>query len=201
MLAQINKLWEFLVSKKHHPHPNEDAQDEPVVDNLDSLTMAQTIEQLQKQLAEKEAELNEANDKMLRFKAESDNTRRRAMLDVENANKYGIEKIARELLNVVDSLEKGLEALGDPNQVQVTHLREGMELTYKLLMDILAQFQIKPINPQGEVFDPKSQEALTTQPTVELEPNRVLLVIQKGFTIQDRILRPARVVVSKAVDE
>lgn len=189
------------MTKKHHPHPHEDAQDQPIVDDLDSsLTMAQTIEQLQKQLAEKEAELNEANDKILRFKAESENTRRRAMLDVENANKYSMEKIARELLNVVDSLEKGLEALAEPDQIQLTHLREGMELTYKLLLDILAQFQIKPINPQGEVFDPKNHEALTTQPTSDLEPNRVLLVIQKGFTIQDRVLRPARVVVSKAVE-
>lgn len=192
------------MSKKHDSHPHEDAPEQADIDSnlndLDTGAMPQIIEELQKQLTEKEAALEEANDKMLRFKAESDNTRRRAMLDVENAHKYGIEKLARELLNVVDSLERGLEAIAEPDQIQLAHLREGMELTHKLLLDILAQFQIKPIDPKGDIFDPKSHEALTTQPTSDIEPNRVLEVVQKGFTIQDRILRPARVVVSKAVE-
>jgi len=186
------------VSKKHHNHPED--SDAAIAQPQDASSMEQTIEQLQQQLAAAQAELSEANDKMLRSKAEADNTRRRALLDVANANKYGMEKIARELLNVVDSLEKGLEALAEPDQVQLVHLREGMELTHKLLIDILAQFQINQINPQGEIFDPKNHEALTTQPTSEMEPNRVLSVIQKGFTIHDRILRPARVVVSKAIE-
>jgi len=158
----------------------------------------QTVEQLQQHLALAESALKEANDKMLRSMADAENMRRRASLDVENAHKYGVEKIARELLNVVDSLESGLETVTEPDQVQLQHLREGMQLTHKLLLDILAQFQIKQINPQGEIFDPKQHEALTTQPSDEIEPNRVLAVVQKGYIIHDRILRPARVVVAKA---
>ena len=135
---------------------------------------------------------------MLRSLAEAENIRRRASLDVENAHKYSIEKIARELLNVVDSLESGLGTITEPDQTQLQHLREGMQLTHKLLLDILEQFQIKQINPIGEPFDPKKHEALTTQPTEELEPNMVVVVVQRGYSIHDRILRPARVIVSKA---
>ncbi len=160
----------------------------------------QRIEQLQKLLEIAESDLKDANDKMLRSMAEAENIRRRASLDVESAHKYGVEKIARELLNVVDSLESGLETVSEPDQTQLQHLHEGMQLTHKLLLDILAQFQIKQINPQGEVFDPKQHEALTTQPSIDMEPNRVLAVVQKGYIIHDRILRPARVVVAKAME-
>ncbi len=153
---------------------------------------------MQKQLEVAESTLKEANDKMLRSLAEAENIRRRASLDVENAHKFGIEKIARELLNVVDSLESGLDTVTEPDQIQIEHLREGMQLTHKLLLDILAQFQIKQINPKGDIFDPRQHEALTTQPSAEVEPNTVLMVVQKGYMIHDRILRPARVIVAKA---
>lgn len=179
------------MSKHKETHPQETA---PSEDNAE----LQNIEQLQKQLEIAESALKEANDKMLRSMAEAENIRRRASLDVENAHKYGVEKIARELLNVVDSLESGLDTVAEPDQAQLQHLREGMQLTHKLLLDILTQFQIKQINPQGEVFDPKQHEALTTQPSDDMEPNRVLSVVQRGYTIHDRILRPARVVVAKA---
>jgi molecular chaperone GrpE len=156
-----------------------------------------SVEELQQRLETAEAALKEANDKMLRSMADAENIRRRASLDVENAHKFGVEKIARELLNVVDSLESGLEAVTEPDQVQIQHLREGMQLTHKLLLDILSQFQIKQINPLGEVFDPKLHEALTTQPSADADPNTVLVVVQKGYLIHDRVLRPARVVVAK----
>lgn len=158
----------------------------------------QDIEQLQKQLETAESALKEANDKMLRSMADAENIRRRASLDVESAHKFGVEKIARELLNVVDSLESGLETVAEPDQAQLQHLREGMQLTHKLLLDTLAQFQIKQINPQGEAFDPRQHEALTTQPSADVAPNTVLTVVQKGYMIHDRVLRPARVVVAKA---
>ena len=156
------------------------------------------IEQLQKQLAETETALADAKDKMLRALADIENMRRRNALDVESANKFASEKFARELLNIVDSLELGLQAVSEPDQTQIVHLREGMELTYKLMLDTLAKFQIKQLDPKGEVFDPKQHEALTAQPTEELEPNRILNVVQKGYSIYDRVLRPARVIVAKA---
>lgn len=176
---------------------NQDEQeDNPVTEP--EFTETASVEDLQERLAMAETELAEANDKMLRFKAEVENIRRRSAIDVENAHKFAVEKLARELLNVVDSLEHGLAAISEPDKTQIIHLREGMQLTHKLLLDTLDKFNIKQINPQGDVFDPKQHEALTTQATTELDPNRVLTVVQKGFTIQDRVLRPARVVVSKA---
>jgi molecular chaperone GrpE len=132
-------------------------------------------------------------DLFLRTRADADNIRRRATIDVENAHKYGVERLARELLAVVDSLDHGLASAGADNKA----LREGMELTYKLLLDILTKFGIVAINPLNEAFDPTKHEALTAQPKNDVEPNTVLTVVQKGFTLQDRILRPARVIVSK----
>ncbi len=180
--------------------PN-DKEDEKQTDAEQAVGTAQpTVEQLQTKLEALEAALADANDKMLRFRAEADNTRRRASLDVENAHKYGIEKLARELLNVVDSLDHGLQATSEPDQLQLPHLREGMVLTHKLLLDTLDKFNIKQIDPKGETFDPKQHEALTVQPTAEAEPNTILTVVQKGFTISDRMLRPARVIVAKALE-
>ncbi|HSX19894.1 MAG TPA: nucleotide exchange factor GrpE [Gammaproteobacteria bacterium] len=192
------------MTKKHHHHehsqPAAGAPEQELPPNLPAGEPA-NIEVLQKQLEEVHAELEDTKDKMLRFKAEAENTRRRGALDVENAQKFGMEKLARELLNVVDSLEHGLQAVSEPDQTQIVHLREGMQLTHKLLMDTLEKFQIKQINPQGATFDPKQHEALTAQPTNEVEPNKVLNVVQKGFTIHDRILRPARVIVAKAPED
>lgn len=174
--------------KETHHHETPPAQEE---------TELQSIEQLQQQLEKAESALKEANDKMLRSMADAENIRRRASLDVENAHKFGVEKIARELLNVVDSLESGLDTVAEPDQAQLQHLREGMQLTHKLLLDILAQFQIKQLNPLGEIFDPRQHEALTTQPSADVASNTVLAVVQRGYMIHDRVLRPARVVVSK----
>lgn len=178
---------------KDNKHNGDGAEGEELVET-------QTIESLQTELATAQAALAEANDKMLRFRAEADNARRRSVLDVENAHKYSIEKIARELLSVVDSLEKGLESVSDnePEQESIEHMRKGMELTHKLLLNLLEKFNIHQISPAvGEAFDPKKHEALTTQVTNDMEANMILTVVQKGFLIHDRILRPARVIVSK----
>lgn len=191
----------------HHSHSEPKSSVEQSADfdskqqNESQATTVETVEELQKRLAAAEAALAEAKDNALRARAEAENARRRSMLDVENANKYGVEKLARELLNVVDSLEHGLEAISEPDQTQIVHLREGMQLTHKLLIDTLDKFQIKQVNPKGETFDPKQHEALTMQPTSDLQPNKVLSVVQKGYVIHDRILRPARVVVAKAPAE
>jgi molecular chaperone GrpE len=187
------------VTKKKEHHDNEMQQSE-LPAKLPAEEQA-TVEQLQQQLAETEAALADSKDKMLRAMAEVENIRRRNTLDVENANKFASEKFARELLNVLDSLEHGLEAISEPDKTQIVHLREGMQLTHKLMLDTLEKFKIKQINPQGEVFDPKQHEALTTQPTNEIEPNRVLTVVQKGYSIHDRVLRPARVIVAKSPED
>ncbi len=134
----------------------------------------------------------------LRTRADADNIRRRATIDVENAHKYGVEKLAKELLAVIDSLDHGLAAADKDSS---NGLKEGMELTYKLLLDILTKFGILAINPVNEPFDPMKHEALTAQVKNDVEPNTVLMVVQKGFSLQERLLRPARVIVSKVETE
>lgn len=130
----------------------------------------------------------------LRARADIENVRQRAQKDVENAHKYGNERFARELLAVIDSLEHGLQ-VADSVKDQAYHA--GMELTLKLCLDIFDKFGIKCINPINEPFDPSKMEAISMQVNPEMEPNQVLLVAQKGFILNDRILRPARVIVSK----
>ncbi|HXH55317.1 MAG TPA: nucleotide exchange factor GrpE [Gammaproteobacteria bacterium] len=153
----------------------------------------ETPENLSDLLEEARRKAAENWDLFLRTRADTDNIRRRATIDVENAHKYGVEKLARELLAVVDSLDHGLAAADAGGHT----LKEGMELTYKLLLDTLTKFGILAINPVNEPFDPMKHEALTAQIKNDVEPNTVLIVVQKGFTLQDRLLRPARVIVSK----
>jgi molecular chaperone GrpE len=158
----------------------------------------QSIDEAVQALEEANKKASENWDLFLRTRADADNMRRRALMDVENAHKYGIEKFARELLPVVDSLEHGLTALSTVETKEEVGLKEGIQLTYKLLLDALEKFGVKQINPLNEDFNPKLHEALTAQPKDDVPPNRVLLVVQKGFLMHDRLLRPARVIVSKA---
>ena len=133
------------MNKKHET----EQEDEALAEQAQNLATEQTfdnlqIQQLQQELEQAQAALAEANDKALRFKAEADNARRRAVLDVENARKFSIEKIAGELLSVVDSLEKGLEAVSDAEteKEHMVHMQQGMELTHKLLLNLLEKFNI-----------------------------------------------------------
>ncbi|MCY4641180.1 MAG: nucleotide exchange factor GrpE [Gammaproteobacteria bacterium] len=136
----------------------------------------------------------ECQDKVLRMQAEMENLRKRAQRDVANAHKFAIEKFASELLQVKDSLELGLGA-GD---VEADKLREGTALTLKILVSTLQKFDIEEIDPAGEVFDPNLHQAMTTQESQEHEPNTVLQVMQKGYTLHERLLRPAMVIVARA---
>lgn len=148
-----------------------------------------------------DAALEEAKNKAeenwnlyLRTRADIENIRRRAQIDVENAHKYSIERFAKEMLAVIDSLEQGLQ-VADSVKDEAYH--QGMELTLKLCLDTFEKFNILAINPVGEPFDPTKHEALSAQVSNDMEPNRVISVIQKGFILNDRVLRPARVIVSR----
>ncbi len=171
-------------------HNDETAQ---TAETSENPNIPENSENLADLLEETRRKAAENWDLFLRTRADADNMRRRATIDVENAHKYGIEKFARELLAVVDSLDHGLAAADTGSNA----LKEGMELTYKLLLDTLAKFGILVINPVNEAFDPMKHEALSSMPKNDVEANTVLTVIQKGFTLQDRLLRPARVIVSK----
>jgi molecular chaperone GrpE len=142
-------------------------------------------------------EADDYRDRLLRLAAELDNVRKRAVRDVESARKYGFEKLAQALLPVRDSLEAGL-ATGANADAQT--LLEGKRATLRLLDSALEQAGVTALDPEGEPFDPEQHEAMLTQPSETAEPNTVLTVIQKGFAINDRLLRPARVIVARDPD-
>ena len=143
-------------------------------------------------------ELAKAKDQALRAQAEVQNVKRRARQDVEKAHKFALDKFVESLLPVVDSLEKGIESA---EQAEGSHegIKEGMELTLKLFLDTLTRFGVKPVNPEGEPFDPHFHQAMSLVPDPDVEPNTVLDVFQKGYTLNERVVRPAMVVVSKSI--
>ena len=149
-----------------------------------------TPEQLQEELAQ-------AKDAALRAAAEAQNTRRRAEQDVEKARKFALERFVGELLPVIDNLERATEAAADAGSDTVKSIAEGVELTRKSLLDVLGKFDIAVIDPVGEPFDPNLHQAMTLVPNPDMEPNTVMEVMQKGYTLSGRLIRPAMVVVSK----
>ena len=144
-------------------------------------------------------QLQESREQMLRIQAEMQNVRRRAERDVANAHKFALEKFAGELLPVVDNLERALAAIDSDDETQKA-VREGLELTLKSFTDVLNKFDLVAVNPIGEPFDPELSQAMAQVPNPELEPNTVMEVFQKGYTLSGRLLRPAMVVVSKAAE-
>ena len=144
-------------------------------------------------LAEAQARADENWNLYLRAAAELENVRKRAVRDVENAHRFALENFGRELLAVVDSLEMGLAA-ADSADAQA--LREGSEATGKLLKVTLERFGISEVDPEGEPFDPEMHEAMSMMPSPNVEPGSVAQVIQKGYALNGRLLRPARVIVA-----
>ncbi|NOX93269.1 MAG: nucleotide exchange factor GrpE [Gammaproteobacteria bacterium] len=142
-------------------------------------------------------------NQLLRVKADMENTRRRARQDVENAHKFALEKFALELLPIKDSLEMGLMAADGiaENGDATAQLKEGTALTLKMLTAALEKFGIEAVDPTGDTFDPDKHQAMSMQESAEHKPNTVMAVMQKGYQLNERLLRPAMVVVSKAVAE
>ncbi len=159
-----------------------------------------SIESLKQQLEQAQQKSQGNWDKAVRVQADMENLKRRTQKDVENAHKYALEKFARELVNVVDSLELGIQA-ATGNTPEVTKLREGMELTLKQLQAVLKKFNIEALDPMGQPFNPEHHQAMSMQPSDEHDPNTVVNVFQKGYLLNDRLIRPAMVVVSKGSDK
>lgn len=157
-------------------------------------------EDLAAKLTEAEAKAQENWDQLLRTKAEMDNLRRRTDRELENAHKYALEKFAQELLAVRDSLEMGLTAAQAEN-AEVTNLVEGTDLTLKMLVSVMDKFAIKEINPLDEPFDPEQHQAISMLEAPDKAHNTVINVMQKGYSLNERLIRPAMVVVSKASSE
>ena len=137
-------------------------------------------------------------NQLLRSNAELENTRRRARQDVENAHKFALEKFALELLPVKDSLEMGLAAVNTDEGDATAQLKEGAELTLKMLTSAMEKFGIEAVGSPDEIFNPEIHQAMTMQESADHEPNTVMAVMQKGYQLNDRLIRPAMVVVSKA---
>lgn len=160
---------------------------------------AADLKQSQAELAAARAEAAENQDKFLRAKAETDNVRRRAEQDIAAARKYAVERFAAEILPVRDSLDlaRNLDLqLDSASAVQKMH--EGLDLTLKLMDGVFQKFGLSLIDPKGEKFDPNRHQAISMVESTAVPANHVLEVVQKGFVLQDRVLRPAMVVVAKA---
>lgn len=151
-----------------------------------------TIDELRQQLEAVQAKADENWDTVLRLRAEAENQRRRSEKHVEDAHKFAIKRFVEELLPVADSLEMGMAAEGDIEQI-----REGMNLTMKVLESALEKFAVEAINPLGEKFNPDLHQAMAMQPSDEYEDGYVSAVMQKGYTLNGRLVRPAMVVVVK----
>ncbi len=142
-------------------------------------------------------EIADLKEQVLRAQADTQNARRRAEQDVEKARKFALEKFVSDLLPVADNLERAIAAGDTENETQKAVL-EGVELTLKSLLDTLKKYKVEMINPAGEPFDPQLHQAMTMVPNPDVEPNTVLDVFQKGYSLNGRLVRPAMVVVSSA---
>ena len=143
-------------------------------------------------------EVAAAKDAVLRAQADAINAQRRAELDVEKARKFALERFAQDLLPVVDNLERALEASSGSDVEGLAAVVEGVELTLKSLVDVLTKNGITAVDPHGEPFDPQVAQAMSMVENPDVEPNTVIAVMQKGYLLKDRLLRPAMVMVSKA---
>lgn len=150
------------------------------------------LAQLQQELAAAQAKADENWDRALRLQADMDNQRRRFEKQVEDAHKFSVQRFVESLIPVVDSLEMGMQAEGS-----VEKIREGMELTLKQFESVMDKFKIEAVGTVGEQFNPELHQAMSMQPSPEHENNTVLAVMQKGYTLSGRTIRPAMVMVCK----
>jgi molecular chaperone GrpE len=176
------------MSKKHH-HEHAHAHEE-----VPELT-APSREELESALTKAEQKLQENWELALRARAELENVQRRSQREIEHAHKHALEKFIRDLIPIIDSLQQGLDNApeGDP-------MRAGIVLTLKMFTDLFNKFNITVLDPTGQVFDPTYHEAIAMQADANVPAGQVLVVMQKGYQLHDRLIRPARVVVSKKTE-
>lgn len=173
------------------PQTQEPAQEAAAVEDSGAAPSAELRDALE--------QVERYRDQALRAQAEAENTRRRASREVENAHKYALEKFAADLLPVLDSLEKAVEA-ASAHAEGAESIAEGVELSLKLFLSVLEKYGIQRIDPAGDPFDPQVHEAMTMVPSREAEPNSVLEVMQPGYLLNGRVVRAAKVVVARAPD-
>jgi len=193
------------MSSKEHKTPDEQVSEELNQEqglHTEAETQAaDVVDPRDERIAELEAQLKELQqrerDSLLRAKAEVENIRRRTEQDIEKAHKFALEKFSGELLPVIDNLERALD-LADKSNSELAGLIEGVELTLKSLLDAVRKFGMEVVADIHVPFNPELHQAMTMMESDELEPNHVMMVMQKGYTLNGRLLRPAMVAVSKA---
>jgi molecular chaperone GrpE len=182
--------------------PEEDLQTEErqessghLDDTVKILPAGDELQQLTEELETSKARAQDNWDRLLRMQAENDNLRKRSERDIENAHKYALEGFAKDLLPVKDSLEMGLAAaVGEAGEGKI---KEGTEMTLRLFTDVLEKHGLEVVDPEGEPFNPDHHQAMSMQENTELDPNTVMTVMQKGYLLNGRLIRPAMVIVSK----
>ncbi|MEZ5529783.1 MAG: nucleotide exchange factor GrpE [Porticoccaceae bacterium] len=176
------------VPEQQAQQPEQGAAEQP-----EQVSSEASVEQDMEQMV---ADLASAKEQVLRTQAEMQNLRRRLERDVENAHKYALEKFVGELLPVVDNLERAIQAIDETND-EFKAVGEGIELTLKSFQDVLGRFKVAEVDPKGEPFDPELHQAMSMLELQEVQPNTVIDVFQKGYTLNGRLVRPAMVVVAK----
>jgi molecular chaperone GrpE len=196
------------VAEEQNKQPEAEDQAEPVEANPESaaaegenVTEADPVEEseltAEELLVQMQEEAEAARDAALRAQADAQNIKRRAEQDIERARKFALEQFTRELLPVADNLERALEAAaGDDDAIKP--IAEGVELTLKSLLDAMKKSNIEVVDPLGEPFDPNLHQAMSMVENSDVEPNSVIAVMQKGYTLNGRLVRPAMVMVSKS---
>ncbi len=159
----------------------------------------QRIAELEAALAKAEATVAEQKDSVLRARADMENARRRAEGEVDKARKFALERFAGELLPVIDNLERALQ-VGDADNEAIKPILEGVELTHKSFISTIEKFGLTLVDPQGQAFNPELHQAMGMQESADVAPNTVIAVMQKGYVLNERLLRPAMVMVSRAPD-
>lgn len=177
-----------MTDKKDNPF------EQPVEFDIETNDRTEAVEEFDSELAQAEEEIAKHREAMLRMQAEMENLRKRLIRDLEKSRKLALEKIMKDLLQVWDSLERGLEV--DAQSLTVESLVEGQELTLKMLEKVMQDHDLEIIDPAGQPFDPELHQAMTVLPAADVDENTVIEVLQKGFMLHDRLIRPAMVVVS-----
>jgi molecular chaperone GrpE len=178
------------------PTPDETSENDTTTGGVEEQP-ASSPEHLTALLEDARAKADENWDQLLRTRAEMENLKRRHANELEKAHKFALDGFVRELLQVRDSLELGHDAAQDEG-ADVEKLRQGTELTLKLLADVMGKFGVEEVNPQGEPFNPEFHQAMTMQSRDDVPPNTVISVVQKGYLLNRRLVRPALVIVSTA---
>lgn len=173
------------------------ATPDPSVDETATAAAQPDLAALAAQIEELRAQAQSAKEAQLRALAELDNVRKRAEREISSASKFGAEKLLGELLGISDSVDLGIQAASAPD-VQVKTIIEGLELTRRQLVAVLEKQGVSQVDPKGQPFNPDFHEAVSMVPSADVPPNHVLNVMQKGYKLHDRLLRPAMVIVARA---